>query len=58
MKIKDIILAWKSHATLKRQAKNVFNDIIVEISNYLVNLKKNRIKVPYKTVLYYSEIKK
>jgi len=36
----DVIVAWKSHATLKRQAgsDSVFDSIIKEIASYLDEL--------------------
>lgn len=47
--INTIIEAWRSHATLHRQAGNAFSDIIKEISNYLNNLKCDSINIPYTT---------
>jgi hypothetical protein len=52
----DIIVAWKSHATLKRQAGNasVFDNIIKEIANYLDELPEI-IDVPYTTRIYFAQ---
>lgn len=52
----DIIVAWKSHATLKRQAgsDSVFNHIIEEIASYLDELPEI-IDVPYTTRIYFAQ---
>jgi ubiquinone/menaquinone biosynthesis C-methylase UbiE len=51
----DVIVAWKSHATLKRQAGSdlVFNGIIQEIANHLDTLPEI-IDVPYTTRIYFA----
>jgi len=52
----DIIVAWKSHATLKRQAgsDSVFDNIIKEIAKYLDQLPEI-IDVPYTTRIYFAQ---
>src|SRR6202789_1112918 len=52
----DIIVAWKSHATLKRQAgsDSVFDKIIKEIAKYLDQLPEI-IDVPYTTRIYFAQ---
>jgi ubiquinone/menaquinone biosynthesis C-methylase UbiE len=52
----DVIVAWKSHATLKRQAgsDSVFNSIIKEIASYLEKLPEI-INVPYTTRIYLAQ---
>jgi len=52
----DIIVAWRSHATLKRQAgsDSTFAAIIKNISNYLDGLPA-LIDVPYTTRIYYAQ---
>jgi len=52
----DVIVAWKSHATLKRQAgsDSVFNNIIKEIASYLDKLPEI-IEVPYTTRIYFAQ---
>ena len=52
----DIIVAWKSHATLKRQAgtDKRFNTIITEIASYLDKLPE-LIDVPYITRIYFAQ---
>ena len=55
----DIIVAWKSHATLRRQAgsDSIFNNIIKEISKYMGPLSAN-IDVPYTTRIYFAQMTK
>jgi ubiquinone/menaquinone biosynthesis C-methylase UbiE len=52
----DVIDAWKSHATLKRQAgsDSFFNDIIQQIASYLDKLPEV-IDVPYTTRIYFAQ---
>jgi ubiquinone/menaquinone biosynthesis C-methylase UbiE len=52
----DIIVAWKSHATLKRQAgsNSKFNGIIRKIASYLEKLPEI-IDVPYTTRIYFAQ---
>jgi ubiquinone/menaquinone biosynthesis C-methylase UbiE len=55
----DIIVAWKSHATLKRQAGSdaVFDRIIADITKYLSSMPA-KIDVPYTTRIYYAQLAK
>lgn len=52
----DTITAWKSHATLKRQAESelLFNRIIGEIANYLQSL-PDPLDVRYTTRIYLAQ---
>lgn len=52
----DVVVAWKSHATLKRQAGSelIFNQIIEEIARYLNDLPEI-IDVPYTTRIYFAQ---
>jgi hypothetical protein len=52
----DVIVAWKSHATLKRQAgsDSVFDSIIKEIASCLDELPEV-IDVPYTTRIYFAQ---
>jgi ubiquinone/menaquinone biosynthesis C-methylase UbiE len=54
----DIIEAWKSHATLRRQAGDeaTFGRIISEISRYLAN-RPQKINVPYATRIYLAQLR-
>jgi SAM-dependent methyltransferase len=53
----DIIVAWKSHATLRRQAKTeqVFDEIIASIETYLGG-RDSVIAVPYTTRIYVAQM--
>ena len=55
----DIVVAWKSHATLRRQAGNdfIFDQIIQEISKYMAGLPAT-IDVPYTTRIYFAQMMK
>src|ERR1700683_216737 len=55
----DIIVAWRSHATLRRQAGDeaVFERIIAEISKHLAAFPE-KIKVPYVTRIYFAQLAK
>jgi ubiquinone/menaquinone biosynthesis C-methylase UbiE len=59
MSREDIIVAWKSHATLRRQAgsDDKFDHIIAEISKYLDSLPA-KVTVPYTTRIYFAQLKK
>ena len=52
----DVVVAWKSHATLKRQASSdsIFNSVIEQIANCLDELPEV-IEVPYTTRIYYAQ---
>ena len=54
--IKDCIEAWKSHATLKRQAGESFNLIIDEINSFLISLKTTSLQIPYKTNIWLAQV--
>ena len=56
--VEDCVTAWKSHATLERQAGSGFSDIINSIEKYLNGLGVNEIDVPYKTVAWVARAKK
>ena len=53
----NYIQAWKSHGTLKRQANKSFKNIISEISKEIKKNNEEYIKVPFKTVAYYAQLK-
>ena len=52
----DIVVAWKSHATLKRQAGDdlLFNRIVAEIASYLHGL-PDPLDVRYTTRIYFAQ---
>lgn len=56
--IDDIIKAWRSHATLHRQAGEKFKEIIHKIEHFLKETHGNQlIKVPYITRLWMAQIR-
>lgn len=50
--VEDVIDAWRSHATLQRQAGSRFSDLVDEISAYLKSLGDSSITTPYTTRLW------
>jgi len=55
--IEECVEAWKSHATLKRQAGSAFGEVIVEIEEYLLSLKMSKIEVPYLTNIWVAQLR-
>jgi len=48
--------AWRSHATLERQAGKRFEEIIREVGIYLNTLKRDLIKIPYTTQIWMAKL--
>jgi ubiquinone/menaquinone biosynthesis C-methylase UbiE len=48
--------AWRSHATLERQAGKKFEKIIGDIGKYLNSLKKDSINIPYSTQIWMAQL--
>lgn len=53
--IQDCLEAWRSHATLQRQAGNKFESIIGEIERYLKDLNREFIEIPYTTRIWMAQ---
>ena len=53
--IKEQIEAWKSHATLERQAGDKFYKVINEIQEYFLSLQKDFIEIDYTTRLWMAK---
>jgi len=53
-KVEHTIAAWRSHATLNRQAGEKFEDIVNEISAYLKSLGRENIDIPYTTRAWWA----
>lgn len=51
----DIVDAWRSHATLQRQAKDKFHEVIGKIENLLKG--RTTIDVPYRTNIWIAQKK-
>ena len=45
----DVVEAWRSHATLARQARDKFDDVVDAIERYLEGLGRAQIDIPYVT---------
>ena len=55
--IEECIEAWRSHATLERQAGDNFHKIISQIETYLNSLNKEVIDIPYTTRVWIAQLK-
>ena len=55
--IEDCVEAWRSHATLQRQAGSSFHAIVNEIESKLNELESDCIDVPYDTHLWIARLK-
>lgn len=55
--IEECVEAWRSHATLQRQAGERFADVVKSIESYLVGLKTDSIKIPYSTNVWLAQLK-
>ncbi len=53
----DCIEAWRSHATLQRQAGNQFEDVIKNIEHFLQSMGKTDIEIPYITRCWVAQVK-
>ena len=54
--IKDCTEAWRSHATLERQAGDKFSIITEAIEKYLVGLNTKEIQISYTTRIWISQL--
>lgn len=57
-KIDACIEAWRSHATLMRQAGEKFDSIIMEIERFLKQKQQPEIVIPYTTRIWLAQVKK
>lgn len=55
--IGDCTDAWRSHATLQRQAGQAFESVVAEIDAYLKALGVQTIQVPYRTNIYLAQLR-
>ena len=55
--INDTVEAWRSHATLHRQAGGRFELIVGEIEDYLRSLGQDKISIPYTTRVFIARRK-
>jgi SAM-dependent methyltransferase len=54
-RVTDCLEAWKSHATLQRQAGERFGQVIDQITRYLDSLQVDSIEVPYTTRVWIAQ---
>jgi ubiquinone/menaquinone biosynthesis C-methylase UbiE len=55
--IKECVEAWRSHATLERQAGSKFAEVVNEIESYLRSLRRETIQIPYSTNIWVAQLK-
>tara|TARA_B110000305_G_scaffold232984_1_gene288746 strand:+ start:173 stop:922 length:750 start_codon:yes stop_codon:yes gene_type:complete len=55
--IQEWVEAWRSHATLERQAGESFHKIVGEIEEYLNSLACDTIEIPYSTNIWVARLK-
>lgn len=55
--IEECVEAWRSHATLERQAGAVFHDVVGAIENYLQTLNTPSIQIPYSTNVWLAQLR-
>lgn len=53
----DCVEAWRSHATLARQAGDKFKEIVRQIEEYLFSFAGDSIEVPYTTRIWVARLK-
>jgi ubiquinone/menaquinone biosynthesis C-methylase UbiE len=54
--IAECVEAWRSHATLQRQAGAAFGNVVAAIEEYLVSLKTSTIQIPYSTNIWIAQL--
>lgn len=55
--IEECVEAWRSHATLERQAGATFHDVIMAIEKYLLSLGTPSIQIPYSTNVWVAQLR-
>ncbi len=55
--IEECVEAWRSHATLERQAGGAFHDVVAAIENYLQTLGTPSIQIPYSTNIWVAQLR-
>jgi ubiquinone/menaquinone biosynthesis C-methylase UbiE len=54
--IAECVQAWRSHATLERQAGAGFAEVVGAIESYLVSLRADSIQIPYSTNIWTAQL--
>lgn len=55
--IGECVEAWRSHATLERQAGDAFHDVVAAIESYLLGLQVKTIQIPYSTNIWMAQLR-
>ena len=55
--IEECLEAWRSHATLERQAGANFHEVIAAIDDYLKSLQTPSIQIPYSTNIWVAQLR-
>lgn len=55
--IEECLEAWRSHATLERQAGANFHEVISAIDDYLGSLDTTSIQIPYSTNIWVAQLR-
>lgn len=55
--IAECLEAWRSHATLERQAGASFHEVIAAIDDYLKSLQTPSIQIPYSTNIWVAQLR-
>lgn len=55
--IEECVEAWRSHATLERQAGAAFQDVVAAIESYLQGLGTPSIQIPYSTNIWAAQLR-
>lgn len=55
--IEECVEAWRSHATLERQAGPAFHDVVAAIRKYLTSLGTPSIQIPYSTNIWIAQLR-
>lgn len=55
--IEECVEAWRSHATLERQAGSKFKDVVASIESFLIGLNKPKIQIPYSTNIWMAQLR-
>jgi SAM-dependent methyltransferase len=55
LSVKDVVEAWRSHATLHRQAGEKFAIVIDKIAGYLSTFAQDQVRTPYTTRIWVAQ---
>jgi ubiquinone/menaquinone biosynthesis C-methylase UbiE len=55
--IEECVEAWRSHATLKRQAGESFQSVVTAIASYLQTVGTPSIQIPYSTNIWVAQLR-